>query len=335
MFKYFKKIINWREIDLGDEKKNEEFYKSLRELITILFAVVLGVGLSQLKEYKGTYDLVILIIAYTAVILSWWGWHYGIIKGPRETNALNYLIDFFLLVLYWLLINKRAPLFLVLLMYCIMFLLYYLWELIRKDPLHLLKKARKLNLYFLLIFIVMFISYLFWEVREPGVGKNWCYIVALFVIIITYRISICRLYSAKKSDTSFPSIPKEDMEKTLIEKAKAVAMNARVHLSGFRVGAAILSDTGKIYVGCNVEFDNYSNTIHAEENALSSMIADGDKCPVSIVVFTFDDKLWFPCGMCRQSLFELGGKDLKVITCNEKGCEIKTMGELLPGGFHL
>ncbi len=108
-----------------------------------------------------------------------------------------------------------------------------------------------------------------------------------------------------------------------------------MHLSDFPVGAAILSDTGKIYVGCNVEFDNYSNTIHAEEAAISAFIAAGEKHPVCIAVFTFDDEIWFPCGMCRQSLFELGGKDLKVIACNNTTCERKTMGELLPSGFHL
>jgi len=124
-------------------------------------------------------------------------------------------------------------------------------------------------------------------------------------------------------------------EKMVVGRAKDVAANARMHLSGFAVGAAILSDTGNIYVGCNVEFDNYSNTIHAEEAAISAFISAGEKHPVCIVVFTFDDKVWFPCGMCRQSLFELGGKDLKVIACNNNTSEMKTMEELLPFGFHL
>ena len=126
------------------------------------------------------------------------------------------------------------------------------------------------------------------------------------------------------------------IERELINKAKAVSKNARVPLSCFPVGAAILSKTGNIYTGCNIEFDNYSNTIHAEEAAISIMVSKGETQPIYIAVYTQVNKdLFFPCGMCRQSLFELGGKDLKVIACNDMKCEMKTMEELLPLGFHL
>ncbi|MCK4777195.1 MAG: cytidine deaminase, partial [Actinomycetia bacterium] len=109
-----------------------------------------------------------------------------------------------------------------------------------------------------------------------------------------------------------------NIENEMINKAKEVAKNARIHLSGFAVGAAILSDSGNIYTGCNVEFDNYSNTIHAEEAAISAFVSAGEKRMVSAVIYTFTDKIRYPCGMCLQSLFELGGNDLKVIACNEK-----------------
>jgi len=124
-------------------------------------------------------------------------------------------------------------------------------------------------------------------------------------------------------------------DKELIKKAKHIAKNARAHLSNFQVGAAILGASGRIYVGCNIEFDNYSNTIHAEEAAISSAISSGEKQILSIAVFTFSNQINFPCGMCRQSLFELGGEDLRVIACNENTYEIKTMKELLPSGFRL
>jgi len=114
-----------------------------------------------------------------------------------------------------------------------------------------------------------------------------------------------------------------------------VSANAKVHLSGFRVGAAIVSDTGNVYSGCNVEFDNYSNTIHAEESAISAFVAAGEKNAVTLAVFTFGNEVSFPCGMCRQSLFELGGKKMKVIACNQHKCETKTIEELLPEGFRL
>lgn len=127
----------------------------------------------------------------------------------------------------------------------------------------------------------------------------------------------------------------DDLVKKLIEKAKGVSANARVHLSGFKVGAAIASEAGNIYTGCNVEFDNYSNTIHAEEAAISAFVAAGDEHPLAIVVVTFGNKVQFPCGMCLQSLYELGGPNLKVIACNSTKCETKTMRELLPAGFQL
>lgn len=121
----------------------------------------------------------------------------------------------------------------------------------------------------------------------------------------------------------------------LIEKAKSISRNARVPLSGFHVGAAILSENGNIYVGCNIEFDNYTNTIHAEESAISAMVSAGDSKPIKIAVFTNADEPCFPCGMCRQSLFELGHENLEVIACNNESVKKATMGDLMPHAFHL
>jgi cytidine deaminase len=126
-----------------------------------------------------------------------------------------------------------------------------------------------------------------------------------------------------------------EMNARLAESAKSIAANARVHLSKFRVGAAVLSDSGKIYLGCNVEFDNYSNTIHAEEAALSALVAAGDSKPVKIAVFTEAETPCFPCGMCRQSLYELGGPDLEVLACNNHEVKEARMQELMPFAFHL
>jgi cytidine deaminase len=340
MWKHFKKVINWCELDLKDRNKNEEFYKSMRELVTILFAVVFGVGLSQLGEVKGNYDLFVLILAYVAVLLSWWGYHLGTIVGPSETNVLAYLIDCGLLVLYWYLINVRSPLTYVLLGYVVMFLLYFLWEVVRYNKEEMpswqkinIKNAIKTNFVFFFIFLTLF-SNRYWLWIKPDMSE-WYYILTLLLLLIIFRIMVNFAYRSKKQINSPTGTQKDDLEKTLVERAKDIAANARVHLSGIAVGAAILSDTGRIYVGCNVEFDNYSNTIHAEEAAISAFVAAGEKHPVRIAVFTFDDEIWFPCGMCRQSLFELGGNDLKVIACNNTTCERKTIEELLPSGFHL
>jgi cytidine deaminase len=340
MWKHFKKAINWCEVDLKDRNKNKEFYKSMKQLVTTLFAVVFGVGLSQLGEVKGNYDLFVLVLAYLAVLLSWWGYHWGTIVGPRETNGLNYLIDCVLLVVYWYLINVRSPLTYVLILYGVMFFLYFLWEVARyskeersSQQKSNIMKAITTNLISLFIISIL-LSNCYWLWIKLDIPELY-YILALLLLLLIHRITVHSIYRPREQINSPIEKQRDNLEETLVEEARAIAANARVHLSDFAVGAAILSDTGKIYVGCNVEFANYSNTIHAEEAAISAFIAAGEKHPVCIAVFTFDDEIWFPCGMCRQSLFELGGKDLKVIACNNTTCERKTMGELLPYGFHL
>jgi len=123
---------------------------------------------------------------------------------------------------------------------------------------------------------------------------------------------------------------------TLLEKAKNIQKNAVAKLSTFKVGAAILTNKNNIFCGCNIEFDNYSNTIHAEEAAISALISNSpDEKPVCIAIFTESSELDFPCGMCRQSLYEFGGKEMLVISSNKDKYEIKTMNELLPYAFQL
>ena len=90
-----------------------------------------------------------------------------------------------------------------------------------------------------------------------------------------------------------------------------------------------------MYAGCNVEFDNYSNTIHAEEAAIASAVASGEKELAAVAVVTGVPDLAWPCGMCLQSLYEMGGPDLLVIAGAGNLQERKRMSELLPEGFRL
>ena len=130
------------------------------------------------------------------------------------------------------------------------------------------------------------------------------------------------------------NITKKERE-YLIKKAIEASKNAQPHLSHYNVGAAILSKDGGIYTGCNIEFDNYSNTIHAEEGAISCFFNNGGLKPVAIAVYTNSSPPFFPCGMCRQSLFEFGGPEMIVIACNEEEHEEMLMKDLLPKGFSL
>jgi len=345
MLQVIKGFINSQEINLGDELKNIEFSKSLRGLVTILFAVVFGVGLSELNRFDTvaclkTLDFWLLALAYIAVILSWRGYHFGTIVGPKETNWLNYTIDIFLLVVYWFLINRRTPFESVLFWYSVMFCLYWSWEMIRffSDSINdfyreKIAKAKRINLEY---FIITALLFLFYALLSKTEAVKWIILFFLFFFIIRYRRYIEVAYGAvvEKKDAIYVGISK-DIEKRLIIEAKTISNNAQVHLSGFRVGAALLSTSGSIYSGCNVEFDNYSNTIHAEESAISAFVSAGEKRPICVAVYTNNSELSFPCGMCRQSLFELGGKNMKIIACNNDKQDSKMIGELLPSGFHL
>jgi cytidine deaminase len=161
-------------------------------------------------------------------------------------------------------------------------------------------------------------------------------LIALYVVILLYRVCVHRAYRRRLMDGMPPSITQEGGDRVLVDRAKETAKRARAHLSGFRVGAAILSSNGSVYVGCNLEFDNYSNSIHAEEAALSALVSDSkDGKPVAIAVYTTGEEISWPCGMCRQSLYEQGGSELRVIACNDVTSEEMKIGDLLPKAFHL
>ena len=121
-----------------------------------------------------------------------------------------------------------------------------------------------------------------------------------------------------------------------------VAAEARTHsyspYSHFRVGAALLTKSGKVYSGCNVESISYTPTICAERVAIGSAIAAGE-APGSfaaIAVVGDDPQPSTPCGVCRQVLSELAsGITVIMASAPEKdyGRLVLTIDELLPHAF--
>jgi len=203
MIEPLKQLVNRFEVELNDEDKNRDFYRSLRELVTILFAVVFGVGLSELGDFQSLSfwrcpDFWVLVTAYIAVVGSWWGYHWATISGPKETNVLNYLVDCLLLVVYWLLINRRELVPLVLFWYLLMFFLYFLWELLRscRDFSPEVKKALRLNIIVLVVMSVLWIGSQF--LGTLGVFRllrNWWVIwPTVLGILITYRWRVHLIY---------------------------------------------------------------------------------------------------------------------------------------------
>jgi cytidine deaminase len=121
--------------------------------------------------------------------------------------------------------------------------------------------------------------------------------------------------------------------KELIDKAKETRERAFAPFSGFKVGAAVETESGEIYSGCNVESASYGLTICAERVAIFSAVAAGHKRIAAVAVVADSKELTAPCGACRQIIWEFGG-DIPVIMENLAG-DAKTvmMGKLLPLPF--
>jgi len=116
----------------------------------------------------------------------------------------------------------------------------------------------------------------------------------------------------------------------LIDATSAVRLLAYAPYSGFQVGAALVTKSGKIYTGCNVENLSLGLTICAERSVIATAIAQGSKDFVAIAVVTAGKKPAIPCGACRQVLAEFN-PSIKVLaaTVHSKVQEFD-LAELLP-----
>ncbi len=122
--------------------------------------------------------------------------------------------------------------------------------------------------------------------------------------------------------------------KELFEKAKEVSKQAYAPYSNYHVGAAVLTDTDKIFVGCNVENASYGLSICGERNAIFNMVANGEKNIKAIAIYVDTDKLFPPCGACRQVIAEFG-EDVDIIYGNDDKIITTTLKEILPHTFRL
>ena len=125
------------------------------------------------------------------------------------------------------------------------------------------------------------------------------------------------------------------MKDELLEAARAVRENAHAPYSGFRVGAAIRSESGRIHVGCNVENAAFPEGICAEGGAITSLIAAGDKEIREVLVYAEAETPVAPCGGCRQRIREFADPDVKVVSHGVDGGDplVQTLDQLLPHSF--
>ncbi len=128
--------------------------------------------------------------------------------------------------------------------------------------------------------------------------------------------------------------------KKLIEIAKKTRENAYAPYSNFKVGAALLTKTGNVYQGCNIENSSYGLTICAERVAISNAVSNGEKeftkmAIVGSFVEKQNESLLTPCGACMQIMSEFN-PDLELILLNTVGKIITiNLKELFPKPFKL
>lgn len=121
--------------------------------------------------------------------------------------------------------------------------------------------------------------------------------------------------------------------KILIKNALEARKHAYTPYSSFKVGAALLTKTGKIYTGCNIECASFAGTNCAERTAIYKAVSEGERELLAIAVVGAEGEYTFPCGICRQVMVEFG-KDIKIIVAkSEEDYKVFDITELLPHSF--
>ncbi len=119
-----------------------------------------------------------------------------------------------------------------------------------------------------------------------------------------------------------------------LEKAARTAAKASYSpYSKFRVGAAVLTGSGRIYSGTNVENASYGLCNCAERTAIFTAIAAGERTVKAVAVYTPTKLATSPCGACRQVINEFGPTALVISVCNSASRSETTLDRLLPAAF--
>lgn len=127
----------------------------------------------------------------------------------------------------------------------------------------------------------------------------------------------------------------EKLERKLVKEAIRAKEFSYSPYSHFRVGAALLTKSGKIYTGCNIENAAYSPTNCAERTAVFKAISEGEREFLAIAVSGDREDYLAPCGVCRQVLLEFCDPDQfsVLMVGKEEDYQKMTLGELLPAAF--
>jgi len=129
-----------------------------------------------------------------------------------------------------------------------------------------------------------------------------------------------------------------DRAEALLEAARRASRAAYAPHSGYRVGAAVLTASGEIVSGCNVENASFGLSICAERSAVFAArargLVDPRSAPLAAIAITAlgGGPPW-PCGACRQVLWEFADGAMPVLVDGPEGCSETTLGALLPEAF--
>lgn len=115
----------------------------------------------------------------------------------------------------------------------------------------------------------------------------------------------------------------------LIQAAKVAAESAYAPYSNYFVGAALLTESGEIFTGCNIENRVLGGSICAERTAIVKAVSEGHRRFQAIAVHCKNNEGW-PCGVCRQFIAEFGPETQIIVESDNKKLVVKKISELLP-----
>jgi cytidine deaminase len=125
----------------------------------------------------------------------------------------------------------------------------------------------------------------------------------------------------------------EESLQELIETAKAARLRSVAPFSSFLVGAALRTEDGKVFTGCNVESASYGLTVCAERVAIWKAVSEGERHFSELAIVADTETLTPPCGTCRQIIWEFA-KNATIVLGNLSGeTQIVSIRELLPRAF--
>jgi len=125
----------------------------------------------------------------------------------------------------------------------------------------------------------------------------------------------------------------EEDSQSLIAAAQRARLQSVAPFSNFLVGAAVRTENGKVYTGCNIESASYGLTVCAERVAIWKALSEGERHFTELAVVADTESLTPPCGTCRQIIWEFA-KSASIIFANLKGeTETFQIRDLLPRAF--